>query len=51
MQGYCMKCRQIRETKDTENVVMKNGRKALKGKCIDCGTKIFKILSKQDLAI
>jgi len=26
---------------------MKNGRKAMKGKCLDCGTGMFKILGKK----
>jgi hypothetical protein len=42
--AYCMKCKQKREMKDTEQVTMKNGRKALKGKCTVCGTGMYKIL-------
>jgi ribosomal protein S27E len=34
-EGYCVKCKE--ET-------MKNGRKAIKGKCPTCGTVMFKIL-------
>jgi len=30
----------------TEPVTMKNGRKALKGKCSVCGTGMYKILGK-----
>ncbi|MEP7162411.1 MAG: DUF5679 domain-containing protein [Candidatus Moraniibacteriota bacterium] len=44
--GHCMKCKEKREMKDTEEVVMKNGRKAMKGICSMCGTKMFKILGK-----
>jgi hypothetical protein len=43
-QGYCMKCKEKRDMKDTEEVTMKNGRKALKGKCTVCGTGMYKIL-------
>jgi hypothetical protein len=43
-QGYCMKCKQKRDMKDTQEVTMKNGRKALKGKCTVCGTGMYKIL-------
>ena len=43
MQGYCMKCRTMREMKNPEKVTMKNGRPATKGTCPVCGTKIFKI--------
>ena len=42
--GHCMKCKEKREMKDTNEVTMKNGRKALKGICSQCGTKMFKIL-------
>ena len=39
-----MKCKAKREMKDTQEVTMKNGRKAIKGVCVKCGTKMFKIL-------
>ena len=42
----CMKCRKQVEIKDPEEVVMKNGMKAVKGVCPDCGTKVFRILGK-----
>lgn len=42
--GYCMKCKEKREMKNTQEVTMKNGRKAIKGVCVKCGTKMFKIL-------
>jgi hypothetical protein len=32
--------------KNPEEVVMKNKRKALKGTCEKCGTKMFRILGK-----
>ncbi len=47
--GHCMKCKEKREMKDTEEVTMKNGRKAVKGVCATCGTKMFKILGKSDV--
>ncbi len=43
VEGYCMKCKAKREIKDPEQVTMKNGKPAVKGKCPDCGTKMFKI--------
>jgi len=43
-EGHCMKCKASKEMKDTEEVTMKNGRKAMKGVCTQCGTKMFKIL-------
>lgn len=48
--GHCMKCKEKREMKDTEEVEMKNGRKAMKGICKECGTKMFKILGTKKVA-
>ncbi len=45
-EGYCVKCKAKREMKDPEEVEMKNKRKAMKGTCTKCGTKMFKILGK-----
>ena len=43
-QGYCVKCKAKKEIVDAVEEVMKNGRKAIKGKCPTCGTVMFKIL-------
>lgn len=40
---YCVKCRAKREGKDIQEVTMKNGKKAKKGKCEVCGTTMFRI--------
>jgi len=45
-EGYCVKCKAKKEMKDAKEVVMKNKRKAIKGKCPDCGTSMFRILGK-----
>jgi hypothetical protein len=45
--GYCVKCKEKKEMKDTQNVTLKNGRLACKGKCTNCGTSMFKILGKK----
>ncbi len=45
-EGYCVKCKAKREMENSEEVVMKNQRRALKGKCPTCGTGMFKILGK-----
>ena len=42
----CVKCKAKREMTDAKEVTMKNGRKAMKGKCPDCGTGMYKILGK-----
>lgn len=43
-EGYCVKCKAKKEIVEGVEEVMKNGRKAIKGKCPDCGTVMFKIL-------
>ncbi len=42
--GYCVKCKTMKEIKDEEKVTMKNKRLAVKGKCPDCNTGMYKIL-------
>jgi len=41
---YCVKCREKRDGKNHEDVVMKNGKKAMRAICEVCGTKMFKIV-------
>ncbi|MFH1432743.1 MAG: DUF5679 domain-containing protein [archaeon] len=43
VEAYCVKCKAKREMKNPEQTTMKNGRKATKGTCPTCGTKMFKI--------
>ena len=45
-EGYCVKCKAKKEIVDAVEETMKNGRKAIKGKCPTCGTVMFKILGK-----
>lgn len=42
--GYCVKCKFLRDIDNPENVTMKNGHPAVKGKCSVCSTTIFKII-------
>jgi len=46
---YCVKCRAKKQVEDekVEYVTMKNGKPAMKSKCPDCGTTMFKIGSKK----
>lgn len=44
MEAYCVKCKASKEMKDSQQVQMKNGRPAMKGKCPDCGTGMYRIL-------
>ena len=46
MEAYCVKCKKMTEMKDGQSVTMKNGRKAMKGKCPACGTGLYRILGK-----
>jgi uncharacterized Zn finger protein (UPF0148 family) len=43
-EGYCVKCKAKKEISNGVEETMKNGRKAIKGKCPACGTVMFKIL-------
>ena len=43
-EGYCVKCKAKKEIVDAVEETMKNGRKAIKGKCPTCSTVMFKIL-------
>ena len=43
-EGYCVRCKSKKEIVDALEEVMKNGRKAMRGKCPTCGTVMFKIL-------
>jgi len=44
MEAYCVKCKAKKEMAQAEQVTMKNGRNAMKGKCPTCGTGMYKIL-------
>ena len=44
-EGYCVKCKAKKEIAEAVEEVMKNGRKAIKGKCPTCNAVMFKIIS------
>ena len=48
VQGYCVKCKAKKTMSEAQQVTMKNGRPAVKGKCPNCGTGMYKILSPKD---
>jgi hypothetical protein len=48
VEGFCVKCKEKREIKDAQDVMMKNGRPAVKGVCPVCGTGMFRIKSKAE---
>ncbi len=43
MQAYGLKCRDHREIQNPEQVELKNGRPATRGKCSVCGATVFRI--------
>lgn len=43
-EGYCVKCKTKKEIAEAVEETLKNGRKAIKGKCPTCGTVMFKML-------
>lgn len=42
--AYCMKCKTKKSIAGGQEVTMKNNRKAIKGKCVSCGTNVFRII-------
>ncbi len=42
-EAYCVKCKAKVEVQAPEQVTMKNGKKATKGKCPNCGTGVYRI--------
>jgi uncharacterized Zn finger protein (UPF0148 family) len=50
-EGYCFKCKAKKEIVEAVEEIMKNGRKAIKGKCPTCGAVMFKILGSKAAAV
>lgn len=49
VQAYCVKCKTQRTMKDAHVETLDNGRRAAKGTCEVCGTKMTKFLpNKKD---
>lgn len=46
-EGYCVKCKAKKEMAEAVEVTMKNGRKAMKGKCPNCGTGMYRIMGNK----
>lgn len=44
---FCVKCKTYREIQDLQNVVLKNGHHAIRGRCGACGSMVFKITKGQ----
>ena len=50
-EGYCVKCKAKKPIAEAVEEVMKNGRKAVKGKCPTCSAVMFKILGGKASAV
>jgi ribosomal protein S27E len=50
VEGYCVKCKTRKEISNGVEETMKNGRRAIKGRCATCGTVMFKILGGKAVA-
>ena len=50
VQAYCVKCKTMRPMKEGRAIFMANGRPAAEGRCVECGTKLFKIGATADHA-
>jgi predicted RNA-binding Zn-ribbon protein involved in translation (DUF1610 family) len=51
MQGYCTKCRahvDVARLCGLTQVTLKNGRPAAQGQCPKCGTRVVRIMGKDD---
>ena len=42
--GYCVKCRQKRKMENAKPTTTSNNRKAMKGQCAVCGTKMMRFV-------
>lgn len=43
-EAYCVKCKTKREVTNAHEETMENGRRALRGECGVCGTKLTRFL-------
>ena len=43
-EGFCVKCRKKVKIQNPEEVTLKNGRKAVKGTCPNCGTVVYRFI-------
>jgi hypothetical protein len=48
LEAYCFRCKTKKQMKTPTETRMKNGKMAVTGTCVTCGTKMFKILATPD---
>lgn len=46
--AYCMKCKETKDMVEPAVETMGNGTKAVRGKCIKCGTGVYRFLGKNE---
>ena len=46
-EAYCVKCKTKREIKNAHEQKLESGRRALKGECSVCGTKLTRFLPSE----
>jgi transcription elongation factor Elf1 len=44
---YCVKCREKKLIKEYHEVRLKNRSRALEARCPDCGTRLYRIVSRR----
>ena len=47
-EAYCIKCRGGKPMKNARFARYKNNAPVMKGQCVDCGTNVTKMLSRED---
>jgi len=47
VEAYCVKCKAKVEIQDPREETLKNGRRAMKGKCPTCSTNLCRILGNK----
>ncbi|HEY4386932.1 MAG TPA: DUF5679 domain-containing protein [Ktedonobacteraceae bacterium] len=47
IEAYCIRCKANREMQNEQQIMMKNGKPAIQGPCVACGTKLTRILPTQ----
>ncbi len=48
LEAYCVKCKQKRPMQNPQEVVTKNGRRAMEAFCPTCGTRLFRFIASSE---
>ena len=46
--AYCVNCKSKKTTLEQKTVFLKNNARAMRGKCANCGTDVYRFLGKKD---